>query len=315
MKKISIDVELDIIKKYKDGLSMSKISNITNIPTTTIFNILKRNNIKTRTKGGIDKLNDDEIITLYKNGMSSTKIAEKYNVGVHSITLILEKNNIKRDNIYHNLNLKEDYWENIDSYDKAYFLGMLLTDGNISGNNIKLQLSYIDEYILKIFAEKTNNENIIKKDKRGFSSFQVKRRKWVNDLSKYYVIPNKTFTIKLPILNDDMMPHLIRGLIDGDGWISKGRVIGFCGNEEMVTNVRDFLVNKLKVKNNKVYKSKNKNLFSISWASKNDFEKICEYIYKDKQDCFLERKYNKYITLIHGNTEVISKIAKGLETP
>lgn len=315
MNKINIDVELEIIKKYKSGLSMRKIGIETNLSITTIFNILKRNNIETRTKGGIDKLNSEEIITLYKSGIPSTKIAEKYNVNVHTITLILEKNNITRNNIYHNINLKNDYWEIIDSYDKAYFLGMLLTDGNISGNNVRLQLSHIDKHILEIFANKTNNENSINIDKRGFSSFHVKRKKWVEDLSKYNMKPNKTFTINLPILNDDMMPHLIRGLIDGDGWISKRRVIGFCGNEEMVTNVRDFLVKKLNVYNVKVIKNKNEKLFSITWASKNDFNKICEYIYKDKQDCFLERKYNKYITLIHGNTEVISEIAKGSETP
>ena len=28
---------------------------------------------------------------------------------------------------------------------------------------------------------------------------------------------------------------------------------------------------------------------------------------KDKEDCFLQRKYNNWIQIIHGNTEVITE--------
>lgn len=91
-------------------------------------------------------------------------------------------------------------------------MGFLITDGNVFGNNVRLQLSSKDEYILKIFSDKTNNSNNINIDKRGFSSFNIKRKVWVEDLSKYGVIPNKTKSVYLPSIREDLMSHLLRGI-------------------------------------------------------------------------------------------------------
>lgn len=62
------------------------------------------------------------------------------------------------------------------------------------------------------------------------------------DLSKFGVVPRKTSTTFLPEIKESLMPHLIRGLIDGDGWITETHtannkshlVIGFCGSEKCV---------------------------------------------------------------------------------
>ena len=41
-------------------------------------------------------------------------------------------------------------------------------------------------------------------------------------------------------------------------------------------------------------------------ASQKDIEKIGNYIYQNKDNCFLSRKYNNFLQIIHGNTEVNS---------
>lgn len=315
MTKISKDLELKIIERYKDGISMKNLALEFGINTTTVFNVLKRNHIPTRSKGGIERLNEEEIITLYKSGISSTILAQERNVSVHTITNILEKHNVERNNHYHNLNLIEDYWENINSKDKAYFLGFLITDGNVIGNAVRLSLHIKDKHILETFSKVTQNNNKIYEDTRNCATYGVKRPKWVKDLAQYGVIPNKTQTVGMPLLNDDLMPHLIRGLIDGDGWITKRGQIGFCGNHKTVTQVRDFLVSKLDVYNVKVIQCKLSTLFMISWGGKKDFKTICEYLYQDKDEFYLQRKFNNFCSVIHGNTEVISEIAKGSETP
>lgn len=100
-----------------------------------------------------------------------------------------------------------------------------------------------------------------------------------------------------------MMPHVIRGMIDGDGWISSAaHQLGFCGNEKTVTQIRNYLVDKLNVYNVKVLHPEN-NLWQITWASKKDIITICNYIYENKQDCYLIRKYKEFLK-IQGNTEV-----------
>ena len=306
MKRTSKGDEIEIIKSYKEGKSMSAVGKEFSVTTATVLRILNDYGVEKRTKGGIYPLDINNIIKKYKSGVSTSVIAEECNVCGHTITNVLEKYGIRRDNIYHNFKLDNDYWSKIDTYDKAYFLGFLITDGNIYKNRVALQLNEKDINILKIFSEKTGNTNSIRVDKRNMAEWSLKRKKWVKDLSQYGVIPRKTDTAYMPIIDDIMMPHLLRGIIDGDGWIStKSHQIGLCGTEKLVTQVRDFLVKKLEVYNVKVIHCSEK-VWQITWASIKDIKIIGNYLYENKQDCFLERKFNNYMDIINVNTEVSS---------
>lgn len=314
-KKLFSDIEEEeIIKEYKSGLPMTTVGKNHKTSGVTIMRVLNRNGIETRTHGGIYHLPEEDIIREYQSGKSTNTISVEYGVCSKTICNILQKNNIDRDNLYHNIDLIEDYWETIDTYDKAYFLGFLITDGNISGNSVRLQISDKDSEILKVFSQKTNNTNKISYDNRNLASFQAKRSKWVSDLSKYGIVPRKTSTVYLPNLDENLMSHLIRGLIDGDGWItSRGHAIGFCGNETIVTQLKNYLVNKLGVYPVKVIHSE-ENLWSVTWSGISDIKTIGNFIYKDKGNCYLFRKYENFINII-ANTEVSSEITKGSETP
>lgn len=290
---------------------MAKAGAPYNISSATVMAILNRNNIPKRTKGGIYAIPEQEVITRYKNRESCQVIADSFKVTFHTISNILEKNNIARNNKYKNINLNENYFEKIDSNDKAYFLGFMLTDGNVSLNEniIRLSLSSKDEEILNIFKEKTGNENkiCIREDKRHSErTFQLRSKKWKDDLAKYGIVPQKTSISEMPILSADMMPHLIRGMIDGDGWISfNSHQIGFCGNEKTVNQLKEYLVKTLNVYDVKKIHAR-ENLWQVTWASQTDIEKIGNYIYQNKDNCFLSRKYNNFLQIIYGNTEVNS---------
>ena len=310
-RKTNQKTEKEIIQLYQSGLSMVKVGEKYNISSATVLRVLNEYKIEKRTKGGIYKISDKEVIDRYLNGESCQKIADSFNVTFHTISLILEKNNIERNNKYSNINLDNNYFENIDRSDKAYFLGFMLTDGNVAlqENIIRLSLASKDEEILEIFKKRTHNDNklCVREDqKHSERIFQLRSDKWKNDLAKYGVVPRKTFISQIPILSDNVMPHLIRGMIDGDGWISyKGRQLGFCGNENTVTQLRDYLVSKLSIRCNKIIHPE-ENLWSVTWGSLKDIKKIGDYIYQDKEDCFLTRKYNNFLQLIQGNTEVNS---------
>ena len=198
-------------------------------------------------------------------------------------------------------------------WDKAYFLGLMITDGNVCGNFVSLSLKSTDRDIIKTFAQKTRNSNKLSEDKRGNGMIRTgaKCKDWVKDLVKHNVYANKTYTTAFPdTVDEKFMSHFIRGLIDGDGWISyKSHSIGFCGTERLVTQVRDKLVDVLGVFNVKVIHS-GQHLWMINWASKRDIKNIGEFLYKDKRDCYLKRKYNNYLKIINANTEVSTEIAK-----
>ena len=48
------------------------------------------------------------------------------------------------------------------------------------------------------------------------------------------------------------------------------------------------------------------NITQILRMLQKDIEKIGNYIYQNKDNCFLSRKYNNFLQIIHGNTEVNS---------
>lgn len=310
-KEIDPDLEREIIELYKSGQSMAKIGARYDMSSAFIMSVLDRNNVPKRTKGGIYPIQQADVISRYQNGESCQDIAMSYAVTFNTISKILEDNNVARDNRYDNKSLDLDYFENIDRPDKAYFLGLALTDANVSekGNIIRLSLSSKDEEILHVFSDKCGNSNsiVVREDgKHSERTFQLRCKKWKTDLAKYGVVPRKTFTCTMPMLRDDMMPHLIRGMIDGDGWISSlSHKLGFCGNQKTVTQVHDHLVNTLGVYNVKVLHTET-NLWQTTWASRRDIEKICEYMYADKGDCYIKRKFDNYQVIIHGNTEVTS---------
>lgn len=308
-KKICLEDEQKIIELYQLGLSMAKIGKQYNINSATVMRILNKNNIEKRTKGGIYVLPEQEVIAKYQTGESYQSIANFYKVSFHTISNILKKNNIARNNKYQNINLDENYFEQIDTKDKAYFLGFMLADGNVSlkENIIQLSLSSKDEEILKIFKQVTGNTNKIierKNARHDEKTFALRSYKWKKDLAQYGVIPQKTAVCQMPMLSKELMPHLIRGMIDGDGWISaKSKQIGFCGNEKTVTQLHNYLVENLNIYNVKIIQSQN-NLWQVTWASKKDIEKIGNYIYQNKDIYFLTRKYNNFLQIIQGNIEV-----------
>ena len=328
MKRTDVKTEEKVIELYNNGLSVVKIGKELSINSVTAFNILKRNKIDMRTKGGIYHLNDKDIIADYKNGVKIVDIAKKYNVDARTIYNYLQNNDIKRDYVYINKTLRRDYFRNIDSYDKAYFLGFIITDGCVTEDNcIKLQLGFKDFKILEVFKEKTHNENSIKiagPNRIHECSWHCKSKEMQEDLKKYGVVFRKSEIVKFPILkNENMMSHLIRGLFDGDGWISCmcGNTIGFCSSsKEFIINFKKYLVEKLKVFDVKINSNENrkkagyKTLYQVSWSSLEDVIKIGDFIYKDKHECYLDRKWKKFCEIknrIHDNTEISSQISKG----
>lgn len=47
--------------------------------------------------------------------------------------------------------INENYFENIDNKNKAYWLGFIAADGNVYGNKLSIELNSKDEGHLKIF--------------------------------------------------------------------------------------------------------------------------------------------------------------------
>ena len=109
----------------------------------------------------------ENIINLYRSGLSQAKIGELYNVRYNIIGTILRKCDVKcRDDSHKSrkYTINENYFDSIDTPNKAYILGLLFSDGcnYPPQHRVKLELQEKDKDILdKINIEIDNYEEKI----------------------------------------------------------------------------------------------------------------------------------------------------------
>lgn len=240
--------------------------------------------------------------------MTLSHVEQQFNLSHPTITKILKgipkhsKAKIK------NPELKERFFEKIDSEEKAYFLGLLIADGNVFKDNtgrqasISITLDLEDEYMLLKFKEVLQANTNIGYDGRGCGQIAVRSDIMANDLQQYGVVPRKSLLTYLPNIEDKYMNHLMRGILDGDGSIRAQQTdinnrfahyISFCGNRQLMEDISNYCK---KLNLNiipKVYIYQNRNLSDIKIQNKEDMYTFGEWLYKDAT-IYLTRKKDKY---------------------
>ena len=121
-------------------------------------------------------------------------------------------------------NFNDDYFEKIDTEDKAYFLGLLFADGNvyIKRHRVQITLANEDAYILNKFAECINYSGKLYSDRGLYSKLILPSKKMCNDLIVLGCTANKSLDLKFPDkVPKELLHHFIRGCFDGDGHVSR----------------------------------------------------------------------------------------------
>ena len=266
------------------------------------------------------KLNDsqkEEIVSLYNN-KTSKELAETYGVSRGQITKIwYDKKLIGKDR--HTYSFDYNYFEEIDTNDKAYFLGLLASDGNVFNRDdrraqpiIRLSLQKEDKNILEIFKVYLESKQplYITEINSSYTNYmytlELVSNKMANDLKKYNIIPCKTYDYEMKLLKDNYMSHYFRGYFDGDGTINctnnmfhtpSQYNISICGFNHNLLKMRDYLFDKVGINCiivlDKRYSKKNKNNLpfgNLVFTNINDKYKFLKYIYKERGDIYLSRK-------------------------
>ena len=175
----------------------------------------------------------DFMVNAFNAGYMIEEIAKKLGTKRQKVSKVLTDAGLEivkaRRN---NRRLIHNYFETIDSEEKAYFLGLIFTDGNVMDGGkgrssaIRIELSEEDEYILQQFQYEIQSDSTISHNKRanrenGTVRICIRSETMAKDLSKYGIVPNKTYiTDRLPSnIPEEYIPAFIRGLIDGDGSI------------------------------------------------------------------------------------------------
>jgi hypothetical protein len=193
-------------------------------------------------------------------------------------------------------NYNENYFENINSEEKAYFLGLIFSDGAIVNDSkryrykLVLKLHERDQSILQKFIESIDGEMVIWKSKtRKMAEVGFSGKKIIKDLENLGLHQNKTFTLKYPKINQDLEKHFLRGYFDGDGCvrinkdkrdnIERGdlRIVG--ASLEMIEKINERMHYLFGTSLNKLYGPKNKEFIFIGWSAMTDIEKIYQGFY------------------------------------
>lgn len=129
---------------------------------------------------------------------------------------------------------------------KAYLLGFLLTDGSVDGrrHSVRIEIQTRDAPLLAAFVQLFGGSIATSHGGKAMR-WTLNGKALCEELAPFYIVPNKTFVVRLPMLLDSLMPHLLRGIWDGDGtfYIHKNRVEAelSSGSKQFVDDVASFL--------------------------------------------------------------------------
>lgn len=167
---------------------------------------------------------------LYVNQLYSVEqLAHYFHCRTTTITQTLRTLGVFRKGVRKNRRLREDYFDVIDTPIKAYFLGLLLTDGSVVAPrqgrqaSIGLELVATDRAILELLrAELGIDGAICSCQRQGHNPTCC--LKWRGDrmaesLAKWNIIPNKTYGVNTAVIPDTYPIDFLRGFVDGDGSI------------------------------------------------------------------------------------------------
>lgn len=250
-------------------------------------------------------LDKTKVIESYLRLKNIHKVAEEFKVSLSPIKRTLKESGIEVTNRRYIVD--DSYFDVIDTEEKAYWLGFLYADGYIrerkSGNSLEVKLSVKDKDHLLLFKECIKSNYLIKesqskvKYKGGISTSDMVHLamysiKLVESIKNQGFHSRKTFTIKKPKIQKEIIRHFIRGYFDGDGSFSFNP-----NNHSIKTQIvtasdefKKFIIDELGDNNItiKLYSQ-----IKLQIQNKMDNNKFYHYIY-DEAKIYLKRKKEKY---------------------
>lgn len=202
----------------------------------------------------------------------------------------------------------EDYFENINTEEKAYWLGFLYADGCVTQNHdsVILCLSIKDTCHVELFKKCLSaNYNIsFGKDNR-YARIVLYKNKIAEDLIDKGCVPSKSLILKFPTekqVPNKLMHHFIRGYFDGDGCIyatmrkKKNSSCIFLSTEVNFLGTNDFLkrLSYYLPVTSKLERREKDNISAIRIYDKMSILKLMNYMYQDSS-IYLYRKYIKFL--------------------
>lgn len=261
----------------------------------------------------MDKINHDKIVSMYELRRPLKWISRATGMSTYKIEKYLKENNLWTGHRYLLSYYDEFFFDHIDTEEKAYWLGFIYADGYLAKpNTIGIELKDSDGKHLEKFKKSLHAERDVKYYQKNSTFGPQKSARFVigskhmfNILLNYFKSVNKTFEGVFPKLNNqELTRHLIRGFFDGDGslyWHTKNYkklippVISFIGTKETLQYIEQ--ISGFSWNWSQRYPERKNNNYQIKNYTVDNCLQFLHYMY-DNSTIFLDRKYQKYLTLI-----------------
>lgn len=207
--------------------------------------------------------------------------------------------------------INSNFFDNIDTEEKAYWLGFFFADGYIDNKNgFDLVLCEEDYEHVKKFKEALKSKHKIglknvKLDNKIFKAcrLNIKDKNIHNKLIEYGCVNNKSLVVEFPNINiftkKRLIKDFIRGYFDGNGSIGidkKGYYkVQITSGSYAFLETLSLLLDDLNIKSYIYHTEKRKNVYDLKFQKENR-DKFLKYIYR-KSTIYLDRKYEKYCRL------------------
>lgn len=271
------------------------------------------------------KFSDEEILNIYNNEyigkhIGGTTLSKKYGVDFYKdfkrLNLDVRGNHEKGKKYTCN----SDFFKNIDSEEKAYWLGFVYGDGYITKKEsylvFGLSLNSDDKRHIEKFCKAIETNIPIHtyvvsssgyKVGTKYSRIVITDETFANNLISHGCVERKSNIMKPPTgLPNKYVKHFIRGIMDANGSITithDGEIdatyqINFTGTKSLLMWIQEYLYNASII--DKIYKTRKRKkehiVTSFSFGGNYKVKKFLDYIYSDAT-VWLDRKYDRYLKL------------------
>ena len=220
----------------------------------------------------------------------------------------------------------EKFFDEINSEDKAYFLGLLCADGysSVAKNVTVISLQEKDKDILDMFKEKINYKENLTFIKGGLKNngkihqnsyaLYLNSKYLSNSLLKLGIDTKKTESLEFNTFNN-FTNDFIRGYFDGDGCLmlpknTNSWYFSIISSTKFIKGLKEYIKLELDI-NSSIYKPKNyqKEVSILSIRGNKQLLKFLNWMYKDS-NIYLNRKYQKYNEFLEKYKILKTKVEK-----
>lgn len=272
-----------LVADYQSGLTWAEIREKNGISDKPIMRVLRERGVLRRGSHKLTSEQHQQMVEEYIGGKSSTEVGKKFGIAGNGVLKFVKRAGVTRSlsDAHRKCTLNECAFD-VLTPEAAYWLGFLMTDGNVYHNNVQVTLSVKDVGHLEKLRTFLGSSRAISYGKPAVSKLKAKfggktihsngsailsvaSPRLVKKLAKFGIVPRKTGIEKAP---SSLAFNLSfwRGCLDGDGHLGLYRTkaprqvqerfvprVSLCGTKKLLRQFKLFVENHLGPCTNKIH--------------------------------------------------------------